>query len=193
MANKLTNYLLTEQDVSRALQGAVPAVFVKDYVAGKNNASSMLAQIDENTADILVINGQITTINGQITTINGEILVINGQISTLTTNLNNHVAAQSAHGSTGDIVGTDDYCTASVGGTVLLAAAQANASTATITPPVALGAAPAAYNQVYAQSQTDAINTLITNVSDLRTTLNALVGVVNNMLATERTAKQRAV
>uniref|UniRef100_UPI0025C3E417 hypothetical protein n=1 Tax=Flavobacterium sp. TaxID=239 RepID=UPI0025C3E417 len=104
MANKLTNYLLTEQDVSRALQGAVPAVFVKDYVAGKNNASSMLAQIDENTADIVVINGQITTINGQI-------LVINGQITTLTTNLNNHVAAQSAHGSTGDIVGTDDYCT----------------------------------------------------------------------------------
>lgn len=186
MVNKLTNYLLTEQDVSRALQGAVPAVFVKDYVAGKNNASSMLAQIDENTADIVVINGQITTINGQI-------VVINGEITALTTSLNNHVAAQSAHGATGDIVGTDDYCTVSVGGTVLLASAVANASTATITPPAALGSAPATYNQVYAQSQTDAINTLITNVSDLRTTLNALVGVVNNMLATERTAKQRAV
>jgi hypothetical protein len=186
MANKLTNYLLTEQDVARALQGAVPAVFVKDYVAGKNNASSMLAQIDENTAAILVINGQITAINGQI-------VVINGQITTLTTNLNNHVTAQSAHGATGDIVGTDDYCTASVGGTVLLASAVANAAPVSTTPPAIVAAAGATYSQPYTQTQTDTINALRQNVIDLVAANNALVSAINQMLATERTAKQRAV
>jgi len=188
MANlKLSyQYVVTEEGLRKLIGTQWPEQLVKDYLASKNTAQQFVDAINKNSDDIAVINGQITTINGQI-------VVINGQISTLTTNLNNHVAAQSAHGATGDIVGTDDYCTATVGGTVLLAAAQANASTATITPPVALGTAPAAYNQAYAQSQTDAINTLITNVSDLRTALNALVGVVNNMLATERTAKQRAV
>ncbi len=172
-------YVVTEEGLRKLIGTQWPEQLVKDYLASKNTAQQFVDAINKNSDDIVTINGQI--------------VVINGQITTLTTNLNNHVAAQSAHGAAGDIVGTNDYCTASVGGTVLLAAAQADASTATITPPTALGAAPAAYNQAYAQSQTDAINTLITNVSDLRTTLNALVGVVNNMLATERTAKQRAV
>ncbi len=107
--------------------------------------------------------------------------------------LADHINATTAHGATGRIVGQLDYCTATTGGVVLQAAAQADATANTTTPPAALGAAGAAYSQAYAQQQTDAINMLITNVSDLKTTVNALVTVVNNILATERTAKQRAL
>jgi hypothetical protein len=192
MANRLRNYVFTEAELQRVLGGKFPDQFIKDYIAGKANAEALLATIDANTADIEGIQLQLTAINGQITVINGQIVTLQTDVSAVTSSLNSHIAAQSAHGATGDIVGTLDYCTATVGGVVLLATAVGDAAETTTLPPSAVAAAPAAYNQTYAQSQTDAINALINNITDLANALNSAVDVINSSLVTERTAKQRA-
>ncbi len=192
MANRLRNYVFTEAELQRVLGGKFPDQFIKDYIAGKANTEALLVTIDENTADIEDIQLQLTVINGQITVINGQIVTLQTDVSAVTSSLNAHIAAQSAHGASGDIVGTLDYCTAIVGGVVLLATAVGDAAETTTLPPSAVGAAPAAYNQTYAQSQTDAINALINNITDLANALNSAVDVINSSLVTERTAKQRA-
>ncbi len=194
MANVLPygEYIPTERDLFNLIGEQWPDKLRKDYIASKFNTAQLLQFTNENTADIEDIQLQLTTINGQITVINGQIVTLQTDVSAVTSSLNSHIAAQSAHGATGDIVGTLDYCTATVGGVVLLAAAVGNAAETTTLPPSAVGAAPAAYNQTYAQSQTDAINALINNITDLANALNSAVDVINSSLVTERTAKQRA-
>jgi hypothetical protein len=192
MANRLRNYVFTEAELQRVLGGKFPDQFIKDYIAGKTNTESLLAAIDANAADIEDIQLQLTTVNGQITVINGQIVTLQTNVSAVTSSLNAHIAAQSAHGATGDIVGTLDYCSATVGGVVLLATAVGDAADSTTTPPSPVAAAPAAYNQAYAQSQTNAINALINNITSLKNELNSAIDVLNSSLVTERTAKQRA-
>jgi hypothetical protein len=95
-----------------------------------------------------------------------------------------HRAATSAHGATGDIVGTDDYATALLGGTVLLAAAvtDATASTVSVTSADAsdLPTAITLVNEIKGD-----VNTLVTD-------LNAVITQLNALLASKRTAKQLA-
>lgn len=193
MANRLRNYVFTEAELQRVLGGKFPEQFIKDYIAGKTNTESLLSAIDANTADIEDIQLQLTVINGQITVINGQIVTLQTDVDAVETALDAHVSASSAHGATGDIVGTLDYCTDAVGGVALLATAVGDAAETTTLPPSSVAAAPATYVQSYAQSQTDAINALINNITDLTNALNSAVDVINSSLVTERTAKQRAV
>lgn len=193
MANRLRNYVFTEAELQRVLGGKFPDQFIKDYIAGKTNTESLLTAIDANTADIEDIQLQLTTINGQITVINGQIVTLQEDLEIVADDLADHVAASSAHGAAGAIVGTLNYCTDAVGGVALLATAVGDAAETTTLPPSSVAAAPAAYNQAYAQSQTDAINDLINNITDLANALNSAVDVINSSLVTERTAKQRAV
>jgi len=193
MVNKLRNYVFTEAELQRVLGGKFPDQFIKDYIAGKANSEALLDAIDANTTDITDIKIQITTIDGQIVTIQADIATLQSDLAIVADDLADHVAATVAHGATGAVVGNLNYATSAVGGVVLEAVAVADAGTATITPPTALAAAGATYSQAYAQSQTDAINTLITNVTDLRNFLNSAITVINSSLASERGAKQRAI
>lgn len=190
---KLIKYILTESELQRLTGGQWPERLVKDYIASTVNEETINGEVGDLTVEITTIKGDIITINGQITSLSTRVTTAEGNITTLQTNLASHVGAQSAHGATGDIVGTNDYCTATVGGTVLLAAAQANAVASAVTPPAALGAASATYVQAEQQAQSDAVNALIANINTLKSDLNAAITVINNMLATERTAKQRAL
>ncbi len=189
---KLIKYILTESELQRLTGGQWPDRLVKDYIASTVNEENINGEVGDLTVEITTIKGDIITINGQITSLSARVTTAEGNITTLQTNLAAHVGAQSAHGAAGDIVGTDDYCTASVGGTVLLAAAQANATASAVTPPATLGAASATYVQAEQQAQTDTINGLIANINTIKADLNAAITVINNMLATERTAKQRS-
>lgn len=184
---KLTNYLLTETDVVKALSGKLPDIFIKDYISSKSNSTALLQAIEQNVVDIEELQTLVQNNADAIAS-------IDGRLTTAETTISNHVGAQSAHGATGDIVGTDDYCTATVGGTVLLAAAQANAvsSTVAVTSPDA-GAAPAAYTQAQMAQVVALVNELKADLTQTVSDLNAAIAVINNMLATERTAKQRAL
>ena len=194
MANlRLQNYIFTETELQRTLGGKLPDQFIKDYIAGKTNSEALLGAIDKNTVDIADIKLQITTINGHITAINGQIVTLQSDLGIVADDLAVHVAAQSAHGASGDVIGSLDYAAASTGGVVWLATAVGDALNSAVTPPAALAAAPATYVQAYNQSQTDAINSLINNITTLKNDLNSAIDVINSSLVTERTAKQRAV
>lgn len=196
---ELIKYILTERELKQLTGGAWPDRLVKDYIASAVNEENINGEVGNLTVEIATIQGDIVTINGQITSLSARVTTAEGDIATLQVDLTaldaaltSHVGDNSAHGATGDIVGTGNYCTALVGGTVLLASAQADATASAVTPPAALGAASATYVQAEQQAQTDAINALENNINTIKADLNALVTVVNNMLATERTAKQRA-
>lgn len=184
---KLIKYILTESELQRLTGGQWPERLVKDYIASAVNEETINGEVGDVTAEVVALKVRVTTAEGEIDTLQID-------LAALTITTDNHIAAQSAHGATGDIVGTDDYCTASVGGTVLLAAAQANAaaSTVAVTSPDA-GAAPAAYTQAQMAQVVALVNELKADLTQTVSDLNAAITVINNMLATERTAKQRAL
>lgn len=194
MANlRLQNYIFTEAELQRTLGGKLPDQFIKDYIASKTNSQALLDAIDKNTVDIEQLFLDLAATDDALAALTIRVTNAEGEIDTLQLDLTNHIAAQSAHGASGDVVGNLDYAAASIGGVVWLATAVGDAVDSATTPPSSVGAAPAAYNQVYEQTQADAINDLIGNVIDLQNALNSAIDVINSSLATERTAKQRAV
>ena len=194
MANlRLQNYIFTEAELQRTLGGKLPDQFIKDYIASKTNSQALLEAIDKNTVDIEQLFSDLAATDAALADLAARVTNAEGEIDTLQLDLANHIAAQSAHGASGDVVGNLDYAAASVGGVVWLATAVGDAVDSATTPPSSVGAAPAAYNQTYEQTQADAINDLIGNVIDLQNALNSAIDVINGSLATERTAKQRAV
>ena len=202
------DYLPSETELRQILGNRLPDVFIRDYAAAKRNINIASQATDGNTQDVsaleqalssltlqfIAVRNQVIALDGEVDSIQITITALDGRVVTVETDLANHISAESAHGANGDIVGTDDYCTATVGGTVLLAGAVADAvaSTVSVTSPDAT-AAPAAYNQAQAQSVVALVNEMKGDVNTLVTNLNAAITQLNAMLATERTAKQRAV
>lgn len=219
LMSKQINYFPTESDLSELFKKAgLPQdfsnKFIKDYAAIKRNVDQNAEATDGNTLSIesldervVIVEAQIVALDLRVDTLETEVAAIDirlttaeGEIDTLRIDLdqlrlefNTHVAARSAHGATGDIVGADDYATALVGGTVLLAAAVANAvaSTVSVTSPDAT-AAPAVYDQAQAQSVVTLANEMKGEINTLVANLNAVVTQLNALLASERAAKQLA-
>lgn len=219
LMSKQINYFPTESDLAELFgKAGLPQdfsnKFIRDYAAIKRNVEQSAEATDENTLSIesldervVIVEAQIVALDLRVDTLETEVAAIDirlttaeGDISTLRIDLDQlrlefdtHVANQSAHGATGDIVGTDDYATALVGGTVLLATAVANAaaSTVSVTLPDAT-AAPAAYNQAQAQSVVTLANEMKGDINTLVANFNALTTQFNALLASERTAKQLA-
>jgi hypothetical protein len=200
------DYLPSETELRQILGNRLPDVFIRDYAAAKRNINIASQATDGNTQDVsaleqalssltlqfIAVRNQVIALDGEVDNIQITITALDGRVFTVETGLASHIAAESAHGANGSIVGTNNYCTATVGGTVLLAGALPDVGPVTTTPPGAVATAGAAYSQTYAQSQADAINALRQNVTDLVAANNSLVSAINQMLSTERTAKQRA-
>lgn len=165
--------------------------FVKDYASAKRNFKVGANQIDQNTYDIEQLTIRVTANEVSIAALDVRLTVAESEIDTLQTDLAAHVAETSAHGATGNIVGTDNYASASIGGTVLLAAAVADAvdSTVDVTSPDAT-AAPAAYNQTQVQSIVTLANETKADLNQLVLDVNAAISQLNALLASMRTAKQ---
>ena len=218
LMSKQIDYFPTESDLAELFKKAgLPQdfsnKFIKDYAAIKRNVDQNAEATDENTLSIESLDARvdsaetaisaltirvgnaesaISAIDIRLTTAEGEISTLRIDLDQLRLEFDTHVAAQSAHGATGDIVGTDDYATSLIGGTVLLAAAVADAAPSAATPPAAVAAAPAAYSQAYTDSQTNAINALSTALAQVIVDYNAVVTQLNALLASERAAKQLA-
>ena len=112
-------------------------------------------------------------------------------IATNASNFSAHDNSDSQHGVTGDNVGTGDFPTLLVGGAVLLSALVANAVASTATVVLAdVGAAPVAYSQAYAQSQTDLINDVKAKHNTLVVDLNNVVTQFNDLIAKAIAANQ---
>lgn len=105
--------------------------------------------------------------------------------------LQDHENETLAHGATGDIVGNLDWCTATIGGVVLLADLVADSVDSAAEITIAdIGAAPATYSQTYTQSVTDLLNDTKSKHNQLLADLNDVVTQLNLLLASLISAKQ---
>lgn len=95
--------------------------------------------------------------------------------------IDTHTQSNSAHGVTGNNVGTGDYAHELVGGVVLLASALSEI-TSSFAP---VEDAPDSYDKAHIQSLVDAVNSLGSKQGDIITLLNQVI-------STQVTAKQRA-
>ncbi len=193
-------YIATETDMRQMFGGKLPDKFIEDYLAGKRAIDGTIDQTNANTQTIETLDvrldtveAQIVDLDGRVDAVEGDISALGGRVDTVETNLTNHVNEESAHGATGNIVGTGDYAQAGVGGVVLLANSVANAvaSAVSVTSPDAT-AAPATYNQAQAQSVVALVNEMKGDVNTLVANLNAAITQLNALLAAERSAKQMA-
>lgn len=213
-----TQYYVTEKEVSQLLrESGLPdrfqRLFAKDYVAIKRDFNGTVTDLTNLTTRvlsaetaILVVSRRVGTVEGQITDLtlrldNVDILLADfgGRIEAIEIDLaqfhidfDDHVNATEAHGSTGPIVGTGNFCTPSVGGTVLQAGAVTDSVASTVSVTSTPTVAGASYSQATATTWVNMLNELKADVNQLVTDLNAIVTTVNQSLATERTANQRA-
>jgi hypothetical protein len=121
-----------------------------------------------------------------------RLVIVEDDLGDLITDFNIHTADESAHGATGDIVGTDDYCTPIIGGTVLLASAVSEVPASTLSIAATPNAAGATYVQADAATWVAMLNEIKTDFNALIVEHNALRAQLNLSLSTEVTAKQRA-
>lgn len=93
--------------------------------------------------------------------------------------LQDHEQDRSAHGVTGEVVGTGDYAQELIGGVVLLAGKVEPLAVDT----VSVGDAPATYDQTHEQSVVDAVRSLVSKQNDI-------IGKVNELIQALQDAKQ---
>lgn len=195
MADKITDILSTLNLDYRELgiMGFDP-VFIEDYLNSVRNSFILAneAQIDRdnivsNTERLDIaepkIQSNINRLNllePRVTQNEADIAQNVLDIQQVNDDLDTHEALTSAHGVTGNNVGTGDYCTLSAGGVVNLAALVADLTQITTAD---IGAAPAAYDQVYTQLVTDLTN-------ENKAKINEIVLKINAILSGQITAKQ---
>ena len=198
MANSYSQYYITEAEVAKLLgQSGLPQpfqlLFGKDYVSMKQQVFGTAASITEINSQLLIIDERLDIAEVLIQENTDRIDLIEVDLADFHIAFDDHVAATEAHGSTGDIIGTDDYCTDTVGGTVLLADAVADQAASSASVTTSPNSAPVAYSQADAATWVTMLNDLKTQVNQLVTDHNAVVTKLNSILATDRTAKQRAL
>jgi len=180
------DYAPTEADIKRMLtSGNWQALLSRDYAGVKQSVGSTINQTNNNSVSIEQLDGRLTTAEGQI-------VQIIGRVDELEAGLDTHVADRSAHGATGNIVGTLDFCTTAIGGVVLLGGAVPNAYNPGASVPSGVGPAPATYDQAYTDEQSANINGLINSVAEVATMATNAINTLNALLAALRAAKQIA-
>ena len=207
---KNDQYYQTESELAKlfAPTGLPPSFisgFIKDYAAVKRTVDgsdinleelqqevdSLDGRVGSAETDLATINSNLLSLNAQVLDLDGRVDLIEFDLPIIRNDLDNHIADSSAHGATGDIVGTDDYCTIFVGGTVLqatpLALSTASAISISGTPSVA----PATYSQADAATWVAMLNEIKSDFNTHITEFNILLNKVNAIITTQVAAKQR--
>jgi hypothetical protein len=162
---------------------------VNDYFSKQSNINA-LAQISDTDAGQIIINkenieilqGEMTALTVIVTKNTADILINAAAIVVVQVNLDTHESSVSAHGVTGDNVGSGNFCTLTVGGVAMLSAAVVNATTSSVT--------------VTASDATDLptvialSNELSADMTQLVTDVNGAIGTLNDLIQKLRDAKQ---
>ncbi|MEY8206108.1 MAG: hypothetical protein RPR40_13675 [Bermanella sp.] len=130
-----------------------------------------------------------------ITQINANISAIfanEAGIAANTQNQTSHQEAETAHGSNGNIVGFDDLATALVQGLVKQMAAVAGAVDSTVEITQTVVDAPLLYSQSSLQELIGLSRANKAGINQLKTDLNAVKTVLNNLIQTNKAAGQMA-
>tara|TARA_R110002012_G_scaffold221454_1_gene392982 strand:+ start:390 stop:1037 length:648 start_codon:yes stop_codon:yes gene_type:complete len=142
--------------------------------------------IDLNRKNILDISNTVSILSQRVTkntkaiSDNATAIGENKQaIETNALNLKTHEELNSAHGVTGNNVGTEDFAQSLVGGVVLLAANIAEIQALQLT----IADAPGEYSQEYTQAMANGVNSLVAKQGDIIT-------LINGVLRGQKDAKQ---
>lgn len=208
---KNNQYYVTESEISRLFsQSGLPSSFTfqftKDYASVKRIIDSNETDLEQirshvdildqrtsqNETNISTINTQITSITAQITGIETRLGNVEVDLDQLMDDFDDHVNASQAHGSTGDIVGTNDFCSIAVGGTVLQATPLSLSTVSTISVTSTPNAAPAAYSQADAATWVAMLNEIKSDFNSHITEYNILLNKLNAIITTQVSAKQRS-
>lgn len=211
MAQVNTRYYVSETDIRQLmLLGNFPPqfsnLFTRDYAALKTDVGSTETRLStaESTIEVILVrlddhDTYLASLDNRLDTAEATLLDHELRIDQAETDINNlqddladHIADRTTHGATGNIVGTGDYCTAVVGGTVLLASAVTNAVPSSVSVTSTPNAAGVAYVQADAATWVAMLNELKTDLNTLVSDTNAAIAQLNALLAAERAAKQLA-
>lgn len=211
MVAKASQYYVSDTDIAQLMEiSGLPnnfkQLFARDYsalkrdVGGDKDAITALEERADETDDHLtIIDAQIVAIDLRVTTAEGDILDLALRISQTESDIADnradfdaHVIDTTTHGTTGAIVGTGNYASGAIGGTVLLAAAVADAVASAANAALNPNAAGVAYLQADAATWVAMLNEHKTQINLLKTDLNLAITQLNALLASERTAKQLA-
>jgi len=178
-----SQYYVSESDIGALFKlSGLPAdfqrLFARDYVSLKETGAA-------NEGDLSSLTIRVDDVEDSLT------LTITN-LSALTTSYNAHAAAASAHGATGNLVGTGNLATLATGGVVRLAAAIASEAASTVVVTNTPNAAPLVYAQADAATWVTLLNELKSDLNQLVTDHNSLVTKVNSIIASDVTAAQRA-
>ncbi len=218
MVAKASQYYVSDTDIAQLMAiSGLPTnfrqLFARDYsalkrdIGGDKDAIAALElraddaeeRLDTAEGQIAIIDAQIVALDLRVTTSEGDILDLalrlldaEGEIEANRIDFDAHAGSSIAHGSSGSVVGTNNFATTSVGGTVLLAVAVANAVQSTAAAVVSPNAAGAAYVQADAATWVTMLNEHKTQINKLKNDLNLAIDQLNLLLANSRTAKQLA-
>lgn len=211
MAQVNTRYYVSETDIRQLmLLGNFPPqfsnLFTRDYAALKSDVGSTESRLSaaESNIEIIIVrlddhDTYLASLDTRLDTAEATLLdhelridQAEADINDLHGDLADHIADRTTHGATGNIVGTGDYCTSIVGGTVLLANAVANAVPVSVSISSTPNAAGVAYAQADAATWVAMLNEIKTDFNTLVTETNAAITQLNALLAAERAAKQLA-
>lgn len=211
MAQVNTRYYVSETDIRQLMLLAnfppqFSNLFTRDYAALKNDVGSTEARLSTAESEIQVIivrlddhDTYLASLDNRLDTAEATLLDHDLRIDQAETDINDlqddladHIADRTTHGATGNIVGTGDYCTAVVGGTVLLASAVTNAVQSSVSVTSTPNSAGVAYVQADAATWVAMLNELKTDLNTLVSDTNAAIAQLNALLAAERAAKQLA-
>lgn len=163
---------------------------LRNIIANAINSDQIATEVNQNADDITALDIRVTVNEVDIAnlTIRVEdnelaIVALDVRVTQNETDINDHVTSDSQHGVTGVNVGTEDFCTDSVGGVVLLADVITDL-TQIATADIA--AAPVAYDQTYTQTVADLVN-------ENKAKINEIVLKINAIIDGQQTAKQMGV
>lgn len=145
----------------------------------RNNQQDII--IRDNSKGLLLVGQKVSVIDRKVDLVALDVAENKKGIADNKQNLTDHENETSAHGVTGNNVGTEDFAQALVGGVVLLASNLAGL-THSFSP---LSNAPSNYDQAYMQSVVNTVNSLGAQQGDIITLLNQVI-------STQVAAKQRA-
>ena len=176
--------LLVQQNYLAQLEATKTAGDEASEANGTANETKELIEANNQKIEQLseTVEGQESAINQSDANSRSALKKANeaiGKSETNTKNLSNHTSSKTQHGATGDIVGSEDFAQAAIGGVVLLASKVDELAQNTVN----VVNAPAAYDQAHAQSLVEAINSLASKQNDI-------IGKINEFIQSQQNAKQ---
>jgi len=184
--NSIDDNIKDIDDLVKAVEENIIAI-----AANKEAIEANALAIAQNAEDIAA-NTEAIVQNTLAIAQNAVNIAANAQAIVLLANsLDTHINASQAHNSNGDIVGFNDLADESTVGLVKRMASIADAAETTVNITTSdIGAAPAAYDQIYTQSVTDLTNENKAAINQLASDLNDAIAVLNNLLAESKSSGQ---